>query len=264
MSNEELWQTVLAQIQFSVSRANFATWFSGTKITNSSNGEITVAVPNLFAKEWLENKYQSLILKIFRSLEPNIRTVEFIIKLPAPNIQKSVDLNREEERALSLETQLQFPEFQVDQKTNLNPRYNFNNFIVGGFNELAHAAALAVSEKPGLVYNPLFIYGGVGLGKTHLLQATGSAIFKLFPDKKVKYTSSERFISKIVDAIRNQEIEELKKRLGKLDVLINSLLEKKKPKKNFFIFLILSINNKNKLFFPLIGHPTLSQPLKKG
>ncbi|MDD5146197.1 MAG: chromosomal replication initiator protein DnaA, partial [Candidatus Pacebacteria bacterium] len=238
MSNEELWQTVLAQIQFSVSRANFATWFRNTKITQNQSGEIMICVPNLFAKEWLENKYQSLILKILRSLDPNLRTVEFQVKIPPPATPRMPQAPKEESQALSFESQLQFPEFQVDQKTNLNPKYTFNNFIVGGFNELAHAASTSVSEKPGATYNPLFIYGGVGLGKTHLLQATGNHIVKAFPEKRVKYTSSERFIAKIVDAIRNQEIEDLKKKLGKIDILIIDDVQffagKEKTQEEFF------------------------------
>lgn len=237
MTNEELWQAVLAQIQYNVSRANFATWFHTTKIINNQAGEIMVAVPNLFAKEWLGNKYQCLILKILRSLDPGIRLVEFIVKAPQTTSTKPHEA-KDENQPLILESQLQFPEFQVDQKTNLNPRYLFDNFIVGSFNELAHAAAIAVSEKPGSAYNPLFIYGGVGLGKTHLLQATGNSIAQGTTDKKIKYTSSERFISKIVEAIKNQEIEELKKKLARVDVLIIDDVQffagKEKTQEEFF------------------------------
>jgi len=199
-----------------------------------------VAVPNLFAKEWLSNKYQGPILKILRSLDSNIRLVEFLVKTPTSAISKPAQEKSSQTSlsALTLEAQMQFPEFQVDQKTNLNPKYSFDNFVVGGFNELAHAASLAAAEKPGAVYNPLFIYGGVGLGKTHLLQATGNHVVRLFPNKKVKYTSAERFISKIVEAIRNQEIEDLKKKMSRIDVLVIDDVQffagKEKTQEEFF------------------------------
>lgn len=235
MTNEELWQSVLAQLQFVVSRANFATWFRNTKILSSKEGVILISVPNSFSKEWLSSKYQFLILKILRSLDKSIRLIDFIVK--SQNVSPPKPKERTQEAAL--EPQLQFQEFKVNQKTNLNSRYAFDNFIVGSFNELAHAAAWAVSEKPGSTYNPLFVYGGVGLGKTHLLQATGNQIVNLSPQKRVvQYTTSERFISKIVEAIRKQEIADLKKELCKIDVLIMDDVQffagKEKTQEEFF------------------------------
>lgn len=216
MSNEELWQSVLAQVQFNVSRANFATWFNSTKILANKNGEVLVSVPNAFSKEWLQDKYQSLILKVLRSCDCNIRLISFAVESNSPALQKPrVDNSNDE----LFDPQLQFLELKVNQKTNLNPHYSFDNFVVGSFNELAHASAWAVSEKPGQSYNPLFIYGGVGLGKTHLLQATGNRLANN-PNLKIAYTPSEKLISKIIEGIRNQEIESLKKRLSQLDVLI--------------------------------------------
>jgi chromosomal replication initiator protein len=236
MTNEELWQAVLAQIQFAVSRANFATWFKNTKIISNKNGEILISVPNSFSKEWLNNKYQSLILKILRSLDKNVRVIDFVVKSQTTPQKTKTHSHLTQ---ITLEnSQLQFKEFKVNQKTNLNPRYTFENFVVGSFNELAHAAAWAVSENPGSVYNPLFIYGGVGLGKTHLLQATGNRITTLFSNKIVKYTTSESFISSIVEAIKNREIDELKKKLRKIDVLIMDDVQffagKEKTQEEFF------------------------------
>jgi len=215
-NNEQLWQSVLAQVQFSVSRANFATWFSDTKIISTENGEIHVAVPNSFSKEWLANKYHSLILKILRSADKNIRLVNFVVGPSRAQTQKTTIATEKD----IPESQLQFQEFRVNQETNLNSSYTFDNFVVGAFNELAHAAAWAVSENPGNVYNPLFIYGGVGLGKTHLLQAIGNKIQAIFPDKKINYIPAEKFVSKIVESIRNQEIETLKKKFSRVDILI--------------------------------------------
>jgi len=235
MTNEELWQAVLAQIQFKVSRANFATWFKNTKIVSRENGKIVISVENSFCKEWLANKYYSLILKILRNLEKNIKSINFLATQERVEAKKTK--RKKKDQPLDI-FQLPFKSFSLDTKTNLNPRYTFDNFVVGGFNELAHAAATAVSESPGLVYNPLFIYGGVGLGKTHLLQATGNKIKELFPEKKVKYTPSERFISNIIEAIRNNSINEFKNELYKIDVLIIDDVQffagKEKSQEEFF------------------------------
>ncbi|MDD5738956.1 MAG: chromosomal replication initiator protein DnaA [Candidatus Pacebacteria bacterium] len=235
MNNEELWQAVLAQAQFDVSRANFATWFNNTRILSNKNGEVTISVPNNFSKEWLSSKYQSLILKILRSCDNNIRLIGFTVDSPsvcAPKNRPQVQMDD------MPDTQLQFLELKVDQKTNLNPHYTFDNFVVGSFNELSHAASWAVSEKPGQVYNPLFIYGGVGLGKTHLLQATGNKLAKMSSALKIAYTPAERLISKIIESIRNREIESLKKKLSDLDVLIvddvQFLAGKEKTQEEFF------------------------------
>ncbi len=234
--NKDLWQSVLAQVQFAVSRANFATWFRNTEIISNQNGKVLISVPNSFSKEWLSNKYHSLILKILRSLDKNIRMIEFVVKSEAPQLIKRKRAPQKKE--IINNSQLQFVEFKIDQKTNLNPRYTFENFVVGGFNELAHAAAWAISENPGTTYNPLFIYGGVGLGKTHLLQATGNRIVNLFPNKRVKYTPSETFISGIVESIRNHKIEEFKKELRKIDILIMDDVQffagKEKTQEEFF------------------------------
>ncbi|MBM4177677.1 chromosomal replication initiator protein DnaA, partial [Candidatus Gribaldobacteria bacterium] len=216
MTNEELWQSALGQVQFNVSKANFATWFKNTKIISSNNGEVVIATANSFSKEWIVSKYGSLILKILRSNDNNIRLVNFVVD--SPNSKPKT--NRQQKTKDEFPDQLQFQELKVNQETNLNPAFTFDNFIVGSFNELAHAAAWASSENPGVVYNPLFIYGDVGLGKTHLLQATGNKINALFPNKKITYIAAERFISKIVESIRNQEIESLKKKFSQVDVLI--------------------------------------------
>ena len=238
MTDKELWQSVLAQVQFTVSRANFATWFCNTEIISNKNGKILISVPNSFSREWLSSKYYSLILKILRSLERDIRLMEFIINTETPLITIKKRVSLPEKQKVVDDSQLEFLEFKVNQKTNLNPRYTFNNFVVGGFNELAHATGWAISENPGTNYNPLFVYGGVGLGKTHLLQAIGNKIAGLFPEKKIKYIPSESFISGLVESIKNQEVGEFKKNLQTIDVLsmddIQFLAGKEKTQEEFF------------------------------
>src|SRR3989344_2454513 len=175
MTNEELWQAALNELELAVSKANFITWFQNTSVADRQDGVVVLKVPNAFAKEWLEYKYHKFILKSLRGLVPEIRNVEYVISSEIPPLLQ----RRRRERGLSpQEEQLEFKELLVDRETNLNPRYTFDSFIVGPFNELAHAASVAVSKNLGQAYNPLFLYGGVGLGKTHLLQAIGNEIKK--------------------------------------------------------------------------------------
>jgi chromosomal replication initiator protein len=144
MVNEELWQAVLAQIQLNISAANFATWFKNTQIINQKDGVVFVQVPNSFVKEWLEQKYNKLIFKILYNLDKNIKEVRYEVGKSGLKIQRKTPFLLEE-------GQLEFKEFKIDQETNLNPRYTFDTFVVGPFNELAQAAALADKKpRPGL------------------------------------------------------------------------------------------------------------------
>ena len=244
MQKEELWQTVLAQIQFHISPANFETWFKNTYIFSKKGGAVWIAVPNSFSKEWIESKYHKLILSTLHALDEEVKEINYVVESPnAKEKQEKEELN------LSLPDQLEFPEFTTDKETNLNPRYIFENFIVGSFNELPHAAAVAVSREPGVVYNPLFIYGGVGLGKTHLLQAVGNEVAKKLSNKKVRYIPSEKFTSEVVLSIRNHNVENFKDKYRKIDVLIiddiQFLAGKEKTQEEFFhIFNALYEKNK--------------------
>lgn len=218
MIKEELWQAVLAQVQLNTSPANFATWFKDTKIISCEKGEVVISTPNSFAKEWLENKYGKTILKILRGLDKEVKKIRYIVEKTELKIFKSPPSSLS--HIEHLEGQLEFEQFTTDKETNLNQKYVFENFIVGPFNELAQAAAWAVSKAPGVVYNPLFIYGEVGLGKTHLLQAIGNAIVKNFPKKKVKYVPAENFTAEVISSIKNHNIEKLKMKYRTIDVLI--------------------------------------------
>ncbi len=245
MSNEELWEAVLAQIQLNISPANFATWFKGTKIISREGSQVMVSVPSSFVKEWLEQKYNNTILKILRGLDNNIREVKYCIERQSLKIKPSRKKTSYQEES----GQLEFEGLEIDKETNLNPRYTFENFVVGSFNELAHAAAQAVIQKPGVVYNPLFVYGGVGLGKTHLLEAIGNEVCKNFPEKKIKYIPSQRFIEDVVRAIRTHKMELFKSSYRKIDLLIvddvQFLAGKEKTQEEFFhIFNLLYEKNK--------------------
>ncbi len=248
MNKDELWQALLAQVQFNISKANFATWFKNTGILSKKDGQVVIAVPNNFSKEWLENKYNKTIYKILHSLDEEIKEIKYTVARPgsnaaqAPNNDPAVDVYNQA-------SQLEFQEFKVDKETNLNPRYTFDNFIVGPFNELPQAAAWAIAGNPGAVYNPLFVYGGVGLGKTHLLQAIGNEVIKKFPQKKIRYLSSEKFASGIVNSIRNKNIEKFKSLYKDIDILIIDDIQffagKEKSQEEFF-HIFNSLYEKNK------------------
>ncbi len=217
MTKEELWKAVLSEMELTVSKANFTTWFMNTSIISSNKDAILVSVPNGFVKEWLENKFNRQIFQIISHHEPEIREIKYTIGNAFKNDSA---LNNKFAQFVPEKTEQDPVDSDIDKATNLNRRYSFDSFIIGVNNELAHAASIAVAKNPGKVYNPLFIYGGVGLGKTHLIQAIGNFAIKNNPDKKVAYISSDRLTSDIVESIKNKTIEELKQRYAKLDLLI--------------------------------------------
>ena len=231
MEQEKLWQSILAEIQLNISQANFNTWFKNTRLLGYEDGNLKIAVPNGFTKEWIKNKHNDTITQAVKNLGKTVDNVEYIIKKKEKKEEPESEKIENEN-----ESQMEFEEFQVDQKSNLNPKYTFENFIVGPFNELSHAAAYAVAENPGTVYNPLFIYGKVGLGKTHLLQSIGNEVKK--SNKKVKYIPAQKFITGVVNGIRNGQMESFKSKYKDIDVLIiddiQFLSGKEKTQEEFF------------------------------
>lgn len=217
MTKEELWQTVLNEMELKISPAHFATWFKDTCLSSLKNQEVEIAVPTNFAKEWFANKYHKSIFKIIKSSCPSLKKINYITAVKPSQLPSTP--KKDASPIPQNRNQLQFQELKIDKKTNLNPKYTFDNFIVGSFNELAHAAACSILQKPGRTYNPLFIYGGVGVGKTHLLQATGNK-FAQKNSLEMKYIQAEKFSQELVQAIRNKSMESFKERYRRLDVLI--------------------------------------------
>ncbi len=219
MDQEDLWKSVLGQIEFEVSRANFATWFKHTSIHGIDDGIATIAVPNAFAKEWLEKKFHKNIIKSLRSTMPEIRNASYVVS--SANAPLSAPIKKKPEPEEILEEQLEFKEFSVDRDTNLNPKYTFESFVIGTFNEFAHAAGVSITKTLGTLYNPFFVYGGVGLGKTHLLHAIGNKVKKDHPNFKVLYITSERFVNELVSVLQNREpIHNFKEKYRNVDLLI--------------------------------------------
>ncbi len=270
MDLNQLWQQTLSEMEIQLSRANFVTWLKNSQLVDQKEGIFYIALPNNFAKEWVENKYEKNILGILRNFDSSAKKLEFIVTNHEPKLNKkssleiSVDMGR-------LESQAGLDLVRVDPETNLNPRYTLDSFVVGSSNELAHAAALAIIQEVGSKYNPFFIYGGVGLGKTHLLQALGNEIkFKYGGKLRSRYVSSEKFTSDVVWAIRNKRMEDIKKKYRDCDVLIIDDIQfiggKEKTEEEFFhTFNALYENNKQIIISsdrPPQSIPTLEERLR--
>lgn len=222
MTTHELWQAALGELELSLSKANYTTWFRNTFISAFEEGRIVVSVPNTFTKAWLEKKYHVAILKALQNVakDGGVREVHYKVELkPAVPQDIGTPIGTPSAATPAVAVQAEEEASEGTKDFSLNPRYTFENFIVGKTNELAHAAALAVSEKPGR-YNPLFVYGGVGLGKTHLLQAIGHKMIEMNPRTKVLYVTSERFTNEFIHAVRNGRGKEFKDTYRSLDLLL--------------------------------------------
>jgi len=245
MNNEQLWQATLGELELCISKANFITWFKNTSIASKKDDQLIISVPNGFTKEWLKNKYHKDITKAIQNICPEIKNIEYKVGQGASQNQQQAEEKRREE----IKPRINREPSTVDRDNPLNPVYNFNNFIVGPNNELAHAACIAVSKNPGQKYNPLFIYGGVGLGKTHLLQSIGNEVLKQDPHKKIKYASSEKFTNELIEAISGKNTKTFKNMYREIDILIiddiQFLAGKEKTQEEFFhTFNTLYENNK--------------------
>jgi chromosomal replication initiator protein len=259
LNKDDLWRSVLGNIELSISKANFSTWFKNTKILSIEDGHVVVGVPNGFAKEWLENKYQSYILQAIHKEAPDINTMSCAVYNPqqeggseksaaqeAHATQQNVSQQTKKTKATSSRvvdaekkhSQKSVQHTMAQTYVNLNMRYTFDNFVVGEHNELAKAACHAVCEDLGRIYNPLFIYGKVGLGKTHLLQSIGNQVRSDDGEKRIVYTTSEKFTTELVNAIKNNKADRFKEDYQKVDLLIiddvQFLAGKEKTQQEFF------------------------------
>lgn len=210
MNAEQAWQSVLGQLQMEMPRASFDTWVRDTKPVSYHNGKLTIGVRNAYARDWLENRLASTVNRLLVSILNGSVAVSFIV-------------NGNDKEAEVEESHLLQPEAipaveQNIRNTTLNTRYVFENFVVGSGNRLAHAACLAVAEKPARAYNPLFLYGGVGLGKTHLLHAIGNSCHAR--GLSVLYVSSEEFTNDMITAIRTHTTQAFREKYRSIDVLL--------------------------------------------
>jgi len=250
---KQLWQRVLVEMELGISSANFTTWFKDTRIVKEEAGVVVLSVPNAFVKEWLLTKYHSSILRSLRNLEGSVHAIEYVVN-------KEESRRREEKlNNGSVNKELPLPEVEVNKDDNLNPRYTFENFVIGPFNELAHAAAQAVIKKPGIMYNPLFIYGSTGHGKTHLIKAIGNHIKTASPGKRVYYMTSEQFGQDCMNALQNQKMNVFKEKYRKYDMLIvddiQFFSDKQKFQEELFHLFNTLYDNNRQIIFSSDKHP---------
>jgi chromosomal replication initiator protein len=234
LPENELWKTALGEIELAVSGVNFNTWFKNTILKRKDDGSIVIYAPNIFNREWLENKYHPIILSALQRIDSEISDITYEVTLASnfggsttgttvlltkrPNQPAQTEPNTNPTSSEQNQP-VQSEKEEFDYVSNLNCRYTFDSFVIGANNELAYAACQAVVKKPGSTYNPLFLYGGVGLGKTHLLQATGNAIMHNH-GKKVMYLTSEKFTHELITSISNRSTHNFKSKYRGIDVLI--------------------------------------------
>ena len=243
LPGQDLWLRILEKVENEVKRPHFLTWFQNTAILSYHDGLLVVGVPNIFAKDWLEHKLGAQLMQAIQFIHPEVREVMFEVdpQLGLPEDQRALDVNKlfnKEKKTRKLPGRQEVRLLEGISSKCLNPKYSLQNFVVGGSSRLAHAAAMAVGQRPGSLYNPLFVYGDVGLGKTHLLQGIGNEVLRNNPDKVVVYMTSERFTNEIVEAIGRRNSKEFKDRYRKVDVLIiddiQFLANKDRTQEEFF------------------------------
>ncbi|MBA3789489.1 chromosomal replication initiator protein DnaA [Patescibacteria group bacterium] len=246
-SPHELWEYVLTQVELSISPANFNTWFRDGSVVKIEDGIVYVGVPSQFFRDWYLRKFNTLLLKIIRSVSYEYRNIEY-------QIVKDDRRKTKEIRRVSRPTvELPLDDFYINKSDNLNPRYTFESFVIGSFNELAFAAAQAAIHRPGITYNPLFVYGDTGRGKTHLIQAIGNQYKKLYPTRKVFYLTSEKFAVDYSDSLQAGTANRFKDKYRQYDLLIMDdiqfLSKKEKTQEELFhLFNALYDNNKQIIF----------------
>lgn len=265
MNTKELWENCLSEIELSVSKANFTTWFKNTSIVKEDTGTIYVGVSNEFVKDWLYNKFHKLILKTLISHNDTVRSVEYIISKYEPSgkqpevqtAQQPININKE----------LPLNDLYVNRDDNLNPKYNFNSFVVGPFNELAYAVAQAIIANPGQNYNPFFVYGGTGLGKTHMIQAIGNTIKTKNPSKRIYYVSLERFAIDYINSIQNKNPNSFKEKYRKYDIIIMDDIQfisgKDKTQEELFHLFNIFYESNKQIIFSSDKHPNFIQGLEE-
>jgi chromosomal replication initiator protein len=210
MKAEQAWQAALGQLQMDMPKAAFDTWVRDSLFLAYEDGSFIVGVPNAFARDWLQKRLASTVTRLLSGMMNRTVEVRFVVWQGVPDIRT---IDHEPDLAESVVDSV--PPLS---NSTLNPRYTFESFVVGASNRLAHAASLAVAEKPALAYNPLFLYGGVGLGKTHLLHAIGNLCLQR--GLQVLYVSSEEFTNDLINAIRNHNTQEFRDKYRRIDVLL--------------------------------------------
>ena len=229
---KELWEETLQEIEKKISKPSFDTWLKSTKALSFEENTIIVEAPNDFARDWLDGNYKYLLIDIIEQLIGERVDIKFIIPR-ANNEEQGLRRNQ-----LSEKNKSQLTNVINNQKSMLNPKYTFDTFVIGSGNRFAHAASLAVAEAPAKAYNPLFIYGGVGLGKTHLMHAIGHYVLEHNPTANVVYVTCEKFTNEFINSIRDNRPEDFRNKYRTADILliddIQFLAGKESTQEEFF------------------------------
>ncbi len=219
----DLWLKTLEKIEPRLQRGQFITWFKDTTVLGREEQTVIVGLPLPMFLNWHLEHYRGLTLTALKEVDPAIEQVVYQVDIglkddPARTLKLLEHFPEKKRRKLPGRSEVKLAEGLISKI--LNPRYTLENFVVGPNNRLAHAACSAVAAQPGGKYNPLFLYGGVGLGKTHLLQATGNNILRSMPQATVLYTTTEEFTNQVIEAIQHQKMEQFRRRYREVDVLI--------------------------------------------
>jgi len=251
---QTIWDKASSNIELDISKANFNTWFKDTYISKIEDGTVTVAVPNQFVKNWLAEKFHKTILKHLIDADDTLRSLEYII-------EKKEDRKEPVKRSSpSMNNRLPIESLYINKDDNLNPKYTFESFVVGDFNEVAYSAAQAIIKKQEVVYNPFFVYGNTGFGKTHLIQSIGNHIKKNQPHKKVYYLTTDKFQMEVVEQIgKSNRANDFKMKYRKYDVLIiddiQFLAKKEKTQEELFHLFNYMYDNNKQIIFSSDKHP---------
>jgi len=269
-----LWQSVLGEIELSVSHATFTTWFKNTELVDQSDAGVVISVPNIFAKKQFEVKFNDQVRVVLAKNGITPQQITYIVNTTGTHTRVNRETTVEAELHTTADDLIsKSPQHSQTVSTlssnGLNPRYTFDNFVVGSSNDLAYTASRAVASNPGVKYNPIYLYGGVGLGKTHLMQAIGNEIIKNDPKMRVLYISSETFVSEFLDSIRFKK-KGFSEKYRNIDVLIVDDMQfiagKEKTQEEFFhTFNHLHQNNKQIIISsdkPPKSIPTLTERLR--
>jgi len=251
---EITWKNTLTEIELETSKPNYNTWFKKTFAIKQEGETFYLGVPNEFNKEWLYTKFHTMILEKIKRFDPSIKNIEYIVRKQ----KQGEALSKQAPKTSTQSPALPLEKSSINKNSQLNEKYSFKSFVVGPFNELAYSASQAIIKKPGS-YNPLFIYGPTGLGKTHLIQATGNKIFEEDDKLNIKYTSSEKFSQEYVNALKNNSVNAFKNKYRAYDVLIMDDIQffskKEKLQEELFHLFNILYDKGKQIIFSSDKHP---------
>ena len=214
MNQDHIWTAVQEELRFQLAKPSYETWLKNTSLVSAEGSSFRIGVPSKLAKDWLEDRFAGLIQETLQAVTGGEVEVDFVV---SPSGLRASVL---EEPPPGLVEDLMPEEPAQAPSAELNEKFKFSSFVVGNNSRFAHAAAMAVADAPGEHYNPLFLYGGVGLGKTHLMHAIGHEVHKRFPKKRVSYVTSEQFVNEVIASIQTGHMAEVRHKYRTVDVLL--------------------------------------------